>query len=404
MTRSRLFFFISTLVVVGILGATISFYARGYRFDANKLKFVPNGLYVVKSVPDGAQVLINGELVTATNANLSLSPGTYDVSIRKDGYLEWNKRLVIEKEVVTETTIHLFRSSPSLSSITFSGATNPIPSYDMSKIAYIVPENAGNSNNNKEGLWLIETVNLPIGFARDPRRVTDGNLKNSTWIWSPDGREILLATQTGTFLLDAGEFTPQGQLVNVASTRNKILEEWEEERGKRLNAQLKKLPDELEEILKERTSSIIFSPDEDMVLYSASSSASIPSDLIKQLPGSSTQKENRDIIVGHTYLYDIKEDRNFLIDSDPISLVLGGESADNPKRRLSWFATSRHLVLAEKEKVTIMDYDGTNRAEVYMGSYVRPHAFPALSIDRLLILTNLGADSALPNLYSLNLK
>ena len=120
MTRSRLLFFIGTLVVVVIIGTAISLYARGYRFSPDDLKFIPKGLYVVKSVPDGAQVFINGELVTATNANLTLSPGTYDVIIRKEGYLEWNKRLVIEKEIVTETTIHLFKSTPSLSSITFS--------------------------------------------------------------------------------------------------------------------------------------------------------------------------------------------------------------------------------------------------------------------------------------------
>jgi hypothetical protein len=51
-----------------------------------------------------------------------------------------------------------------------------------------------------------------------------------------------------------------------------------------------------------------------------------------------------------------------------------------------------------------MDYDGTNRQEVYSGSYIAPHAFPTVNKERLLILTNLGADSVLPNLYSLSLK
>ncbi len=397
-------FFIATLVVVAMLGTVIAFYARGYRFSTEEFKFRPNGLFVVKSVPDGAQVLINGELITATNANLSLSPGTYDIGIRKDGYLDWSKRLVIEKEVVTETTIHLFRSSPSLSSITFSGVLSPVPSYDMSKIAYVVPPSPSSNLDDKEGLWVIETVNLPIGFARDPRRITDGNLEEASWQWSPDGREILLATQNGIFLLDAGKFTPQGQLVNVASTQEEILTGWDAKREKRLDAQLRRLPSELEVLLAESTSSIVFSPDEDMILYSASSSATIPQELVKQLPGSSTQKEERNLKVGHTYVYDIKEDRNFLVYQESIDLVLGGELAVNPQRRLSWFASSRHLVLAEREKVTIMDYDGTNREEVYVGSYERPHAFPTLSTDRLLILTNLGANSALPNLYTLSLK
>ena len=51
-----------------------------------------------------------------------------------------------------------------------------------------------------------------------------------------------------------------------------------------------------------------------------------------------------------------------------------------------------------------MDYDGTNRQEVYAGSYVAPHAYPALTTDRIIILTNLGANTSPPNLYSLSLK
>ena len=62
------------------------------------------------------------------------------------------------------------------------------------------------------------------------------------------------------------------------------------------------------------------------------------------------------------------------------------------------------LVLAEEGKVIIMDYDGTNRQEVYTGSYIAPHAFPTVSDERLLLLTNLGADSGSPNIYSLTLK
>ncbi len=93
-----------------------------------------------------------------------------------------------------------------------------------------------------------------------------------------------------------------------------------------------------------------------------------------------------------------------MIDDNTARLVIGNELHDSTNRRLTWFPTSRHLVLAEEGKVTIMDYDGTNRQEVYTGSYIAPHAFPAVSDERLLLLTNLGADSGSPNIYSLSLK
>jgi len=402
--KQRVLFFLITLFVVAVLAVFVSVYARGYRFSLDELKFLPNGLFVIKSVPDGAQLVINGNLISATNTTLDLKPGTYDVTVRKDNFIDWKKRLVIDKEVVTEVTVHLFRSTPSLSSVTFSGSLNPVPSYDLSKIAFIVPSDPNSGIADKEGLWVIEAVNLPIGFAQDPKRITDGNLLEADLIWSPDGREILFETSTGSYLIDTGTFTPQSQRVNIRQSRSEILAKWEQVRLKEHNSQLRKLPEELSEILSSRTSSFLFSPDEDMVLYTASASAVVPKGLKNELPGASTQKEDRELKEGSIYVYDIEEDRNFLIDSTPSDLVLGGEVIDNPKRRLSWFATSRHLVLAEKEKVTIMDYDATNRQVVYSGSYVTPHAFPTLSIDRLLILTNLGANSSLPNLYSLSLK
>lgn len=402
MSRIRLLLFIVTILVVSVVGTVTFLYARGYRLNSNTGQFSPNGLLVIKSVPDGAQVFINGELKTATNATIPLTPNIYDISARKEGYLPWNKRLTIEKEIVTEATAHLFKSVPSLSAITFSGVENPIPSHDLAKIAYVVPP-AG-SNSDTQGLWIMETVNLPLGFSRDPRRITDGNLSGSSWIWSTDGRQILLTTTQGAFLLDTGVFTPQSQRVNVAGQRVQILATWQEEKDKKKSDQIKKLPEELREIMQRRTEAMVFSPDEEMVLYIASSSATIPTELIRKLPGASTQEEQRELEKGKSYVYDLKEDKNFLIDNGDGELIIEGGFSNTAVRRISWYPSSRHLILAEESKITIMDYDGTNKQVVYSGSFITPHVYPTLSLDRLLILTNLGAGTSTPNLYSLSLK
>ena len=406
MTKIRSLIFLLTLILVGTVGTFIFYYARGYRFDIDSFRFIPNGLLVVKSNPDGAQVYIDGELKTATNTNLFISPGTYDVSIRKEGYLPWYKRLTVKKEIVTEANASLFRAVPSLSAVTFNSSFNPVPSSDFAKIAYVVSPSTQdlNGDENKIGLWVLETVNLPLGFSKDAKRITDGDLSNASWEWSPNGREIMLTTKAGVFLLDAGSFTPQNQRANIASTKVDVLKRWEKERNTKFAAQLRGLPDELIEILERRASSVLFSPDEKMILYTASSSAVLAENLIKPIPGASTQKQERNIKENQTYVYDIKEDRNFLIDEASESLVIGNQLHDISNRRLAWFPTSRHLVLAEESKVIIMDYDGTNRQEVYSGSYIAPHAFPTVSAERLLLLTNLGADNVLPNLYSLTLK
>ncbi|OGM15221.1 hypothetical protein A2V56_04225 [Candidatus Woesebacteria bacterium RBG_19FT_COMBO_42_9] len=408
MTKVRVAVFLITLIVVGVLGLFVSLYARGYRFDIKTFKFSPNGLLVVESDPSGAQVFVNGELVNATDTTISLSPGTYDIEFRKEGYITWGKRLEIQKEIVTEAIAHLFKSVPSLTPVSFSGSIFPVASSDFGRIAYSVAVANGNDSG---GLWVIDTLNLPLGFAREPRQITDGDLRGATWTFSPDGREIMLTTLTGVFVLDAGTFTPQRERVNVATKKEELLAEWQKKADLKLAAQVKSLHPEIADILTRKTKYLTFSPDETKILYQASSEAIIPSGVVKELPGASTQKQERDIKEGRTYVYDIKEDRNFLISEEETQIgnwnrVTNSEIVEtgNSIPKLTWFSTSGHLVLAQEGKVTIMDYDGTNRQVVYSGSYITPNAFPILSTDRIIILTNLGATDTLPNLYAVTIK
>lgn len=389
MTKIRVLLLLTTLIVVGTLGYFTILLARGYRFNPKTIKFNPNGILVIKSEPSGAQIFINGNLKGATDTNLSLAPGIYDVNLKKEGFLPWSKRLTIEKEIVTETNVSLFKSIPALSPVTFWGAFSPVASSDLSRIAFAVLPSA-QVEKDKIGLWVLETGSLPFGFSRDPKRITDGDLSEATWQFSPSSREILLQTPTGVFLLDTASFTPQSQRVNLASQKATILASWERERLNKLEAQIKNLPPQLQDILKRKTESFVFSFDETKVLYTASASADLAENLIPPLPGSSTQKQNRNIKVDHTYVYDIKEDRNFLI-------------SDQPLPKPVWLFNSRNLLLAQDNQIVVMDYDGTNRQVVYSGNYIAPHAYPYINAGKLLILTNLGSATA-PNLYSLNLK
>ncbi len=389
MAKIRVLAFLSTLIIVGLVGLFASYYARGYRLNFKTLKFEPNGILVIKSEPDGASVFVNGELRTATNATISLSPGTYDIEVKKDGFFSWYKRMSIEKEIVTNANVSLFKNVPSLSPTTFFGATNPITSRDGTKIAFIVLPTAGN-DNGKSGLWTLDTFNFPLGFTNEPKRITDGDLTNATYVFSPDGRQIMLTMSNSIFLLDTGSFTSQSQRVNISGKQDASLKEWATVKKTKEISLTRNLPTELADILNRRSSDFIFSPDENMILYTASSSATLSDNLIKPLPGASTQKQERAIQQGHTYVYDIKEDRNFLV--------------GDQTQVLRWMPSSRHLLLAQEGQVLIMDYDGTNRQVVYSGSYITPDAFPFTNATKLLILTNLGAATSSANLYTLTVK
>jgi len=381
MTKIRVLFFVITLIVVGSVGLFASYYAKGYRLDLKTFKFQPNGILVLKSEPDGASVYIDGTLKTATNASISISPGTYDVEVRKDGYFNWYKRLTIEKEIVTEADISLFKNVPSLSPVTSSGAVNPVMSEDGSKIVY---------TQGTDGLWGLDTFRLPLGFGGGPKEITDGDLTGASYVFSPDGRQIMVTLSNSIFLLDTGSFTPQNQRVNLASNASKTLAAWKIEEDTKNQNLIKNLPPDVNDILSRKTSDFTFSPDSDMILYTASSSATLPEGLAAPLPGASTQKQERDIQIGRTYVYDIKEDRNFLITDQPVTV--------------RWMSGSGHLLLAQVGQVAVMDYDGTNRQIIYSGSYFAPNAFPFTNTTKILILTNLGAPTGTPNLYTLTVK
>lgn len=400
MTKIRIVFFTLTLILVSILGVFATYYARGYRFDLESLKFQPNGILVLKSEPDGASVYINGELRAATNANLSIAPGTYDVEVKKDGFLTWSKRLAIEKEIVTQASVSLFKSAPSLNPTTLSGASNVVMSEDGSKIVYsVLPSKK--LDNDKVGLWILDTFSLPLGFNTEPKRIADGDMSDATYVFSPDTRQLLLTMSNAVFLIDTGSFTSQNQMVNVAATKDDVLAEWKEAKDMANQAMIRNLPPALTDVLARKTSAFIFSPDDNMIAYTASESATLPENLIKQLPGASTQVQHRNIEAGATYVYDIKEDRNFLISTEPVTI----DNNDNPEvPALRWMSSGRHLLWAGDNQAIIMDYDGTNRQVVYSGSYIKPSVFPFSNTTKLLILTNLGSVDSVPNLYTLTVK
>lgn len=400
MTKIRVIFFLITLIVVGTAGYFVSYYARGYRLDFATLKFQPNGILVLRSEPDGASVYIDGDLKTATNASISIPPGTYDVEVRKDGYFSWYKRLTIVKEIVTQAPVSLFKNVPSLSPVTSTGAVNPVMAEDGSKIVFsILPSK--DIDKDKSGLWALDTFSLPLGFGAGPKRITDGDMTGASYAFSPDNRQILLTTSNSNFVIDTESFIAQNQRVNIASKKDVTLAQWKAEKELKDQNLIKNLPPELNGILARKSSSFTFSPDGNMILYTASSSGTLPEGLIRPLPGASTQRQQRNVETGQTYIYDIKEDRNFLITDQPVTI----NNVDNSQTAaLRWMSSSRHLLFAQSGQVLIMDYDGTNRQVVYSGSYFAPSAFPFSNTTKLLILTNLGAPTAPANLYTLTVK
>jgi hypothetical protein len=276
--------------------------------------------------------------------------------------------------------------------------------------------------------------------------------------WSPDSTQIIAyipanpnssESSPSTFLLDATSFNQPQNLRDVSAQLSLIFSQWEEQIARKLNEQLLILPLEMQKIATASATNVYFSPDEEKLLYTATSQADIPENLIPPLVATSTQLETRHIEPRNTYVYDIQEDKNFLITSTdelakelepslnkvpiidqivPRNLIslesspsahtrlqtgnteetlkaLSAQYSPISIQNIQWYPNSKHLILVYEDKISMVDYDGTNIAVVYSGKFENRFVFPWPDGSKLLILTNLNPESELPpNLYAVNLK
>ncbi len=312
--KMRLVIFLATILFITAGTFLMIRYAQGYR-PTRSGAVKGTGLLSAGSYPTAAEVYINGKLTTATDNTLNLDPNIYEVEIKKDGYHTWKKQLQITAELVTETSAQLFPISPSLEPLTYTGAIQAIPSPDGTKLAFTV---ASASALAKNGLYVQDLSSSPINLnktARQIARTEPGyNYVTSSYTWSPNGSEILVAFENGAHILvSANTFNDLADLTDVTVRLPQILSEWELELAREERVQLLKLPDFMATVATGSATNLYFSPDNKKLLYQATTALDIPSHLIEALPSSSTQPESRGINPGSWYIYDLKEDKNFLI-------------------------------------------------------------------------------------------
>jgi len=388
--RTRLIIFFSTIILISAVAFLVIKIAQGYRPDLSARTLRPTGLLVATSVPDGAQLWLDGKLKSATNTTLNLPPDKYTVEIKKDGFSSWKKELIIKKELVAKTDAYLFPTYPDLKALTFTGAANPLLSPDGEKVAFTVRD----ASVGKNGVWVLDLTDRPLSLARGPRQIVKSapkgrDFSQGEYRWSPDSKQLLVTLKGENFLLDTDRLNPDTKLIDISQNLSTIEESWQQEEQLRQEAQFSKLPAKLLEVIKGKVEGIEFSPDESKILYIATASATIPEKIIPPLPAPNTQPEERNLQPGKIYVYDLKEDKNFLIGNFP------------PK--VGWFPTSKHLFLVQKGKISISEYDNTNRVDVYSGPFENSFAFPFPSGNKILILASIGKDTP-PNLYAISLR
>ena len=386
-----------------ILGTSlVILYGRGYRFtlERGKPDFSGTGLLVATSTPDGAQVLINDRLTTATNNTINLVPGEYAIKIFKEGFLPWEKRVKIQKEVVTKVEAFLFPNAPKLESITALGVENPVIDPSLTKIAYTVSSQSAKKN----GIYVLDITTKPILTLQSAsiQIIDDVNNEFSKAIisWSPDGREILatISANPATYLLKTNGYNqaPQDITDTIALTESK----WQKEKDEKEKALYDSLKPLLRKMISENFTVISWSLDETKILYRASNSATLPIIINPRLIGIDSTPEERLIKKDSIYVYDIKEDKNFRIDTKAMKLENGNLS---PKP-INWFFDSEHLVFVSDKKIYVVEYDGTNSNMIYAGPFIDNYVFSSPNEPKILMLTSFNNVAVSPNLYTIGLK
>jgi hypothetical protein len=407
---------LSVVTLVIIIGAslTVIAYGRGYRLDLNNKSFGTTGLIAATSDPTGAQLFIDGKPKSATNTNLNIAPGWYTITVVKNGYQPWEKRVRVQGEVLTRVDAMLFSGNPSLFALTTSGVMNPTLSPDGTKLAYVVPEIQESTNSaqmvSRAGVWVLDLLDKPLGMNRDARQLLKReqlDTDNGVLVWSPDSKQLLLTTYTEeAYLLESDKFndSPKPQFDITL-----LQKDWDELRISKEKEKLLSLKDEVMNIATSSMNILSFSPDETRILYQASVSATLPTIISPPLIGTNPTEEVRDVKPGNVYVYDVKEDRNYVIDDRKQKAESGKNLPSSVISPLSspiqWLPTSRHLLVTGKDKVEVMEYDGTNRKTVYAGPFWDGFVAPWSNAGRLVILTNLNpAASAIGNLYAVNIR
>lgn len=318
----------AAIVITGTLVAIQ--YAKGnFRLTKNQGFARETGLLSANSFPTGAQVLIDGKLVTATDDTLYLQPGEYQIELRKDGYSPWKKTLSVQRELVTQTNALLFPSAPSFSPLTFTGAQNISPSPDGQKLIFYT---ASASSELQNGLYVLEMSGSILPLQREPKQIAEDttslDLKTAQFIWSPDSNEVMLVSHGRHVMLGIDKKQNISALPDVGLRARDILSAWEEEMYLRERQFLGEFPPEVIQIATQSARNVYFSPDKKRLLYTATTTAALPDNLIPAVPAASTQAQERNLQPNGIYIYDRSEDRNFRVgtegETEDIALKAGG--------------------------------------------------------------------------------
>ncbi|MDP2671084.1 MAG: PEGA domain-containing protein [bacterium] len=371
---------LALLIVIALSVTTAAYlYAKGYRIDFKNRSIDGTGIIQITTTPKGAAVLIDGEKSPkqATDVNLTnLHPGKYKITLKKSGFIDWQKEVEVRAGLVTPLEALLFPAAPNLKAVTFTGVLGPKISPDNQKLVYAV------NSADKEGLWVLDLSDRPLFFSKEPKLIAQDSstfkFSSAEYQWIPDSKSVLVTLKVAevekNFLLDAS--SENKQFTDISAKVSELKKGWLQDstlktsdRFNHIGSQAKKLS--------EGAKTVSFSPDEERVLI--------------------VKKD------GTALVYDSKPYVGF----DDKAKIYNLPKADSylwyPEETQSGH-DSHHLILISKASISLIESDGSNQATIYTGNFDLEAVFAWPNGSKLIISTSLNSSIAKqPNLYSIDL-
>lgn len=411
------------ILLFAVILVTFIAFARGYRFNFQDGSVTSTGILSVNSSPKPAKVYVDGVLKGATDINLTLPYGKYTVEIKKDGYTGMKKTVSLKGEIVMSINALLFPKNPSLAPLTNLGIIKAIPVDGTDRIILFTQ----NNDVEKDGIYLFESTKQTISLFPPLKLILlkellpqDIDFNKTEVYFSPDNRDAIFTFKNETteysYILNLE--SENKDLFDMTESKQTVIDTWRTKKEKDLVKILETFPRDIRKIASDSFRLIAFSPDENKILYQATRSAVLKTVITPPVIGGNQTPEEREIVQDRLYVYDKKEDKNFIINIpvqvenvsiSPTETVAERVVTDDDIRNnilsyIRWYPDSNHLVIREKNVIDIMGYDGTNKITVYSGPFEQN--FYAIAPDwNLLILANLNPqNNEYGDLYSIGIR
>lgn len=181
---------ILTSIIILLGAAIIYLYSDGYRIDIFNREISITGVITVQSDPSATDMYISDEKVGRTPRSHVLKVGEYDVSLKKENYKDWNKKVkVLEGKSTPIFPYLVYDTVASKEKWKSEGLVEKLWASDTRNDLLFLQKDS----NTSYSLWEYTINPLLWDFSTNPSKILTLDTNKISLSTSPNGQQALLA-------------------------------------------------------------------------------------------------------------------------------------------------------------------------------------------------------------------